>query len=507
MVDPTCDTPPTLPLLLWGTPPGLELALGQEGVPFVRVRDLHPFASRSGRFVLFDGRDTPSSRVRSLLAAGQVPIDIDAFRRGEPGDPFLALVDSAAAPASWQVAGLTLVERVGRRPKAAIRRRLLARVREAVTREGGIWARLAPFPFPHRSAFNLRLDLDETYPDDYRRFAEARRPLDDCSTHFVSTAAYGDVPEVLDDLTRVDAQSHGHHHFIYRDPAMNRANLERAHRILVAAKITPEGFAAPHGRWNEGLDDALEHLEYRYSSDFQLGYDDLPFFPWRGDAGRFSRVLQVPVHPICEGLFDEAGGDGRQIGDHWIDAVRAKVEAGEPAFVYGHPERRLGRYPEVVSALAQAIEGEPMLWRTTLTQFARWWRWRADRRWSVVARGGDQFEVRFEGWDDRYRLGLEVVRGDHVAAIPLAGPKTPIGPGRLAYERRKSRADLPEPTILRGPRGLKAAVRSALDWETVTPVEDLPVGSLPSFLKRELRRWKGRRGQVGLDAKGESGQM
>ena len=62
-----------------------------------------------------------------------------------------------------------------------------------------MWARLAPFPFPYRSAFNLRLDLDENYPEDYARFAEARRPLNGCSTHFVSTGAYGDVTPVLDD--------------------------------------------------------------------------------------------------------------------------------------------------------------------------------------------------------------------------------------------------------------------------------------------------------------------
>ncbi|WP_435016460.1 hypothetical protein TA3x_004026 [Tundrisphaera sp. TA3] len=494
MIDPSGGPLPPLPLLLWEAPPGLELALGQEGVPFVAIRDRHPLAFRSGRFVLFDGRRTPASRVRELLTPDQVVIDIDDFRRGEAVDPFLALIDAESAPASWEVDGLRLVERVGRYDKAAIRARLIAGLREAVRREDGIWARLAPFPFPYRSAFNLRLDLDEPYPDDLARFAEARRPLDDCSTHFVSTAAYGDRPDVLEALKPVDAQSHGHHHFVYRDPAANRANLRRAHDRLAAAGIHPEGFAAPHGRWNPGLDDALEGLGYAYSSDFQLGHDDLPSFPWRDDAGRFSRVLQVPVHPICEGLFDEAGGQGRQIGAHWIRTVRAKIDAGEPAFVYGHPERRLGRYPEVVSALAESIEGEGLLWRTTLTEYARWWRWRSERAWSVEDRGNGRYEIQFAAWDDRHPLGLEIVRGDLVATIPLAGPRTPFSFSGLAYERRRVRADLPGPTILKGPRGLREAVRSALDWETVTPVEDLPAGSLPALVKRGLRRWKARSG-------------
>ncbi len=49
---------PSLPLLLWKTPPGLELILAQEGVPFEVVRDPHPLVFRGGRFVLFDGRTT-----------------------------------------------------------------------------------------------------------------------------------------------------------------------------------------------------------------------------------------------------------------------------------------------------------------------------------------------------------------------------------------------------------------------------------------------------------------
>ena len=483
--------PPPLPLLLWETPPGLELALAQEGVPFVKVRDPHPLAFQAGRFVLYDGRKLTPGLVLAHLSPDQVAIDVDAFRRGDEFDPFRALIDQEGARASWSIEGLNVVERVARRPKARVRRRVVDRVRQAVASVGGIWARLAPYPFPYRSAFNLRLDLDECHPEDYARFAEARRPLDGCSTHFVSTAAYGDCPGVLDDLRGVDAQSHGHHHFVYRDPEANARNLRRAHDLLAKAGIEPEGFAGPHGRWNDGIDGVLEDLGYSYSSDFQLGYDDLPSFPWRGD--RFSKVLQVPIHPLCEGVFFEAGGDARSVAGHFVRAIRAKVEAGDPAFVYGHPERRLGRHPEIVRAVADAVQGEPLTWRTTLTEFARWWRWRGDRRWSVLDRGEGRSEIQFEDWDPAYPLALELVRGCHVAVIPLTGPRTTFSLDGLAYELRRPRAELPSPSILRGPIGWKAAVRSALDWETVTPVEDLPGRTLAARLKRGLRRWKGPR--------------
>jgi hypothetical protein len=460
------------------------------------VRDPHALAFQGGRFVLYDSRRIAPATVLGRLSRDHVAIDIDRCRRGEPVDPFLALVDDRAAFARWEVDGYVLTERVSRRPKAAIRARVVDRLRQAVEAAGGLWARLAPYPFPYRSAFNFRADLDETLVEDYTHFARDRRPIEDCCTHFVSTRAYGDEPAVLQDLHRFDTQSHGHHHVVYRDAESNRRNLTRAHRVLCDAGIEPVGFAAPHGRWNPGLDGVLEDLGYLYSSDFQLGYDDLPFFPWKEKEGRFSRVLQVPIHPVCEGLFFESGAaEGRVVADHLVRAVGAKIEAGEPAFVYGHPERRLGRHPEVLASLAEIIEGEALLWRTTLTEFSRWWRWRAERLWSVVGRGEGRFEVQFDDWSTDYPIALEVVRGRHASSMPLNGPRSPLRLEELAYERREVRIDLPVPRVVAGPPSLRSAVRRALDWETVTPIEELPAGSLTDRVKKGLRWWRHARQQ------------
>ena len=81
-------------------------------------------------------------------------------------------------------------------------------------------------------------------------------------------------------------------------------------------------------------------------------------------------MLQVPVHPICEGLFFDAGAEAAEaITDHLIGVVRAKIEAGEPAFVYGHPERRLGRFPEIITRLADSITADSLTWKVTLSTF------------------------------------------------------------------------------------------------------------------------------------------
>src|SRR5205085_1808310 len=82
-------------------------------------------------------------RVHATLRPEHTALDIDALRRGESFDPFAALIDDRAVRTAWNLDGLTVTERVARHPKAAIRRRLLARLRAAIARAGGLWTRLA----------------------------------------------------------------------------------------------------------------------------------------------------------------------------------------------------------------------------------------------------------------------------------------------------------------------------------------------------------------------------
>jgi hypothetical protein len=484
------------PLLLWKTPPALELILAQEGVSFEAINEAHQFSFRSGRFVLFDSSVVSANELSRILTPHQVAIDIDPMRAGEPVDPFVALLDHRAARATWALESGTVSERVARFPKAWIRHRLIERLRGAIQRAGGLWARVAPFPYPFRSAFSLRVDLDERSPGDFYRYARALGPLAECCTHFVSTHAYGCETGVLSDLQKSDTQSHGHYHHVYRDPMANRTNVERADRILRGSGFQPSGFAAPHGRWRPSVDDALEDLGYSYSSDFQLGYDDLPFFPWKRD--RFSRILQVPVHPVCEGLFLEAGLDDPGVSGAYMERIIAsKVAAGELAIVYGHPERRLGVMPQILTMIARSIENEPLVWRTTLTELSRWWRWRSQRRWLLFPRELDLIEIQFDDWDRQYPLALEIRRGKFRSLLPLVEPRTTLPLDDLVYERMNgSQPSQPPPVMDRRPPGLKRVVQDALDWETVTPLDAIPRSSFPNRVKRGLRWWKEKRARV-----------
>jgi peptidoglycan/xylan/chitin deacetylase (PgdA/CDA1 family) len=481
-----------LPLLLWRTPPALERILRQEGIAFKCVDQLDRDDARDGRFLLFDSAGKSGEVATSFLGPGQVGIDVNGLRLGHSVDPFLALVDLSAGHSAWVVEGRNLVERVSKYDQYAIRIDLISRLRQKILAAGGLWARISPYPYPYRSAFNFRADLDESYPEDLQRFAVARKPVDDCTTHFVSTAAYGHNRAVLDSLRGLDVQSHGHFHHVYPDLSSNSRNLARAHVLLCDAGFEPIGFAAPGGRWNQWLDAVLWSHRYCYSSDFSIGFDDLPYFPWLGD--RFSNVLQLPIHPVCEGLFIEAGLDDQEvIASYFADVISERLSAGEPAFVYGHPERRLARMPRVLQSLHEAVKGHSLVWRVTLTEFARWWRWRDQLRWSVVPAAGDRFEVVFEEWSNRYPIALVIDGSDHTASMPLHGPRTMLPRSGISFERRIIRADRASPRPIPAARGIRPLMRKWLDWETVTPIDELPTVGLFPTAKRQLRRLKSAR--------------
>ena len=180
----------------------------------------------------------------------------------------------------------------------------------------------------------------------------------------------------------------------------------------------------------------------------------------------------------------------RLISSYLREVVQSRVEAHQPAFVYGHPEGRLGRFPQVVTALAREVASQSNIWRVTLSEFARWWRWRDQRRWAILVRPTGRIEVQFEEWDHAYPLALELHKGDHVARLRLDSPRVPLDIKDLAFVKRGLRFDRPSPVPARQPWSLKQALRSSLDWELVTPVNELPVHSARARVKKRLRQFR-----------------
>lgn len=474
---------PVLPLLLDEVPEGLRLALAQEGVPVVDRKD----SPRGGRFVIVDSRRT----LREPIAAGQTQIDIHPLRAGLASDPFEALLDESSARLQWRIGSVTVSEEVALVDKRALRRRLMAGLRAMLEAAGGIWIKLAAWPFPYRSAFNFRLDHDEFDPDDFEAVLSAIDGHEASMSHYVCASTHEEEHAALLRLAGSDVGSHGYWHHTYYDPQDNLKNIRRGIEVLDQMGLTPSGFVAPHGRFNRGLLWAMEQLGVTHSSEFAVAYDELPFTP----PG--SSVLQIPVHPICLGIFLEAirldqsrAGNASLVADaaavHLCQAIEAKYHAGEPVFLYGHPDRRLGRYPHVLQIALETAASYSGLWRTDRTTIARWWRQRADVSLSV-AQDGSAYVVSNRAGKANRAAAIEYWRGEHMAMLPLSRQELRFSPDAVAYERPRQ-VQLPSAVRLDQPHSLRQSVRRYLDWEKVTPVGEINTDSLRGWLKKTLRQ-------------------
>ncbi|HVC98742.1 MAG TPA: hypothetical protein VND64_34075 [Pirellulales bacterium] len=492
------DQLPLLPLVLGLVPDGLRRALAQAGVP---CRDQHS-APTEGRFVLFDSRGAQNL----VIADGQIAIDVDRLRASFDEDPFSALENELSCRCEWQIGRLRVQESVARVDKFRIRKRLLADLRAMVEGAGGTWLQVSAYPFPYRSVFNFRIDHDDYDDHDFAATLDATIGHEAAISHYVCAA---DFVGRRDELARLRGQhigSHGFLHHTFRDAADNRRNIRRGIEALRNEGVEPVGFAAPHGRFNRALRAALSELGVGHSSEFGLAYDELPFF--LGD------VLQIPIHPICLGVCMEAAlerGAGFQPAipgfygrletcptspaaaaeitlTHFQEFAREASLAGEPILLYGHPTGRLGRYPHVLAGILQSVARLHGVWRTTLAEWAAWWRARAGAKLSVVQESY-RWTVHAEGLGTSYPMAAEVWRGETVATLPLDQPITTFTPSALAFERRPFNRSRPAPKPVPN-EGWRERMRTYLDWERVTPIEEIGADTLRHWAKRTLRRIK-----------------
>jgi len=474
---------PLLPLVLDRVPPELVTVLAQEGVPWMRADD--PWSQ--GRFVLFDSRLGPIRPLRF----GQMAVDVRRLCAPDD-DPLEALRDESSTSKQWEIGWLQLVERVARVDRREMRRRIVDRLRERIEQLGGVWMTVSPFPFPYRSALSFRIDYDRYHPDHFAATMEALAGNERATSHYVCGKAYEDHPEALRRLAGLDVGSHGCHHHTYRTEQENYDNIRRGIEMLQAGGIEPSGFAAPGGVFHRPLLAALERLNVGHSSEFGLAYDDLPLLPAR------SGVLQIPIHPICLGLFLEAADRSHKSApgarqqavqiavDYFRRTARAKYRAGEPLFFYGHPTERLGYYPQVLRAVFDTAAAFSAVWKTNLSDFAAWWRTRQRVRMSVTAEG-DGYLIRLYKRPGGYVPAVEYHRNRLVARLPLERSLVEFSPSAVVYEQRTA-APLAAPTPVSRPEGFRSRIRRLIDWEKETPLDEIPATGWRHWAKRALRK-------------------
>jgi peptidoglycan/xylan/chitin deacetylase (PgdA/CDA1 family) len=315
-------------------------------------------------------------------------------------------------------------ERVASVDKADIADTLQWMLQRAFSRMGLPYVRLARFPGACPSIFLFRIDVDGLYGQHCRRLASlATQHRVRASFYFNAELCDAHPGELSGEwLEGHEIGHHGERHDLFDTVEENRENLlggiSWVERRL---GVRTTGFVAPRGLWNGALGVALRDLGHRYSSDFGLDFDSLPFVTAEG-------ILQIPVHPFSPERYliaQEEQGLGppsaASIRDIYLSVLERQVRLRRPVHLYGHPEV-LGKIAEsVLPPLfeASARLGLPSM---TLSDFADWWLARSEAKLQLSVDSAGELDVTISGWKD----GIEVLAAN---------------PTRLTVEGRQEHAE------------------------------------------------------------------
>ncbi|MDQ3431525.1 MAG: hypothetical protein M3467_04760 [Actinomycetota bacterium] len=328
-----------------------------------------------------------------------------------------------------------VTERVSSIDKAEVADTLVWLLRTAFAAAGLPYVRPVRFPHGAASVLIFRIDVDGAYGDRCAALAKV------ASAHGVPLSIFvnrqlceehpGTLPPHGDGGTdggtvRHEIGQHGSTHNLFDTVADNLANL-RAGAAWVEERtgVVARSFVAPRGMWNPALGQALAEMGYRYSSDFGLDFDSLPFrVPGSG-------ILQIPVHPYSpERAVEHAREHGSPpvtpaaVAAHYLAVVQQQVAANRPTHVYGHPEV-LGAMADQVLPTVFADVRRRGLRTMTLAQMTDWWELRegAGMRARVQA-GTGTLLVDY----DAERLPVEVDGADGLdVMVAGARRRVPVG--------------------------------------------------------------------------------
>lgn len=326
-----------------------------------------------------------------------------------------------------------VTERVASVDKAEVADTLVWLLRAAFTAAGLPSVSPARFPDGAASVLVLRVDVDGAFGDRTAALVEVADACDVPLSIFVNRQLCDRHPGVLEDWSaRHEVGQHGAVHNLFDTVEENLENLRAgASWLQRRTGVVATSFVAPRGMWNPSLGAALAQLGYRYSADFGLEFDSLPFrVPGSG-------ILQIPVHPYSPeraAVFAREEGlpapDAGTVTAHYLTVLDQQVRANRQAHLYGHPEVLGAMAAEVLPRVVAAARDRGVR-AMTLAELTGWWerreaagvraRWDGDRSAVAVEYAGEPLPV--------------VVEGGQTLAVRLAGSAHTVPAGAPALLR------------------------------------------------------------------------
>jgi hypothetical protein len=309
------------------------------------------------------------------------------------------------------------------------------------------------YPENKKNIFSLRIDVDEFTEDDFRKYIEILKPYKEFVTLFCSCSAFRTKEYLLKELKDggFDIQSHGYYHYVYNDYENNYHNIKKAKDFFIRLGIETKGFAAPLGKYNNNLMCALENLGYIYSSDFSFDYLNFPHFPKL--KNKFSKVLQIPIFPICPELLFLNGFESGTVINYYDELMSSLENTNIPIIIYAHTDSRYPRVKDFLKQFLSKVAVNDRLYKCNISGFV-----------SFCLKLEDQVFSKSTGLLDKKIAGS------------LKSPGLAL---------------LGEPVMLSPLKRIKRLIKNVIDFETVTPAQELKGSRLKNSLKLFFRKLKG----------------
>lgn len=394
---------PELPLMLAGIAAPVANLLREAGLPVEPLPRVALLASGTGRFVLFDSRNNGSVRqARRAQSQGLKPIDIAPWTPAinDSADSF----DPASPEAGW--------------PEPVSARSFLDQLKSELESRGGIWVRVADFPFPYQSALGVGI---EQQGEELTGFAEIAAALPVAATHFVSSRLREDCFEHLATAGSVDLGWEIRPEDCEVTARKTLSHWQTRQQRFTSAKLSPAGLSFASAGAPIPTAKSLSSLGFRYSCQPHSG-------------------LACHSRPVDRRLSDEAwvqfGTLPLPAHEDLVYWVGEHYQAGCPLFIT-EPATRPDLLQELLCLAGDAARCS-LMWRTTFGEFSHWWRMRRAFKLQVW-RTSDGYSIHGEGDFRPFRWAVEIWRGQHLAVLPLRHPDLQVRDDGIVYLRAVKR--------------------------------------------------------------------
>ncbi|MSR59955.1 MAG: hypothetical protein EXS05_20340 [Planctomycetaceae bacterium] len=294
----------------------------------------------------------------------------------------------------------------------------LERLKQELELRGGVWLRLADYPFPFQSAMALGVEHAAEEMTDFQALAGT---LPGQVTHFVSSRLRGEALSPLVEGPRVDLGWH-----ILPDDFEISRRSTLSHWSTRIARFRAAGLAISGlalSETDEPLPStaALLKLGLRYACQHHRGLTCQVEHPER--TAKRPAWIKLGTLPLPH-------------RDEFVEWVGEHYQSGCPLLLTASTAR-FNIIHDLLS-LARDAARCSLLWQTSLGEFARWWQMRRNLRIQVWRRNAG-CEIHADGEFGLFPWGIEIWRGNHLATVPLKTPELHVPDDGLVYLRAQKK--------------------------------------------------------------------